>query len=325
MSSKVISFALVLISSPCGSLSSSEYSHVGAACDLDCINGGYCVYIEGSTAELNHAMASGVLIQKCICPAGYEGTGCEIKVSACSLPDRVCSNGDPCIQKKDGSWTCACHIYDEVDSFAGKMCRDPYNEYCGGFNSVEPYFCTNGGKCKNGLIVPKVAPGNLSALQEFKQLGCVCNTNFYGPHCEFLRYTDHGDSQDGINLDSTPVIFSITGAGAFVLALIATIFVARHRRRNQFNKFTGDKQYPMPSKYGEDEYSFLASSSNRHQFGRKVPPPHHLEEEYYPVHQDQCSHSSTDRDSEPSIYMMDDYDQYLHVGPGINPQQSIFT
>jgi hypothetical protein len=85
---------------------------------------------------------------------------------------------------------CDCSVAEEVSRFAGLMCRNPYTEFCA--DKYDPKestsFCTNGGKCKSSFISAQVAPGNTTINNEYRHLGCVCPKEFYGPHCELLKY-----------------------------------------------------------------------------------------------------------------------------------------
>ena len=140
------------------------------SCDLQCANGSYCTFIEGTTEQLARRSQSGYLIEACVCPPGFTGTACEREVEKCSLPERKCNNGEPCSRDKSGRWGCDCAIADSLSSFAGRMCRDPITEYCSGkFQpGQELSFCTNGGRCIGDFIAAKVAPGDTSVNAKYQ-------------------------------------------------------------------------------------------------------------------------------------------------------------
>jgi hypothetical protein len=120
-------------------------------CDIECRNGGTCHYIPGEIADWKQSAQSKSLIQICDCPAGYGGVGCEIPVEECLLESLTCElSGKPCDVLPDGTYTCACHVADNVDpGIAGHACRSWNTEYCAGQydeTADEVYLCTNSGK-----------------------------------------------------------------------------------------------------------------------------------------------------------------------------------
>ena len=174
-------------------------------CDLECKNGGKCEYIPGSLDIIKHNAQTGILVQRCKCPPGFGGVGCEIPVERCvqdakldpetgeSIATFTCElSGLPCDHLPDGSASCACHVADAVDAnFAGNACRRWNTEYCTGeldMNSETIYLCTNGGKCQSDFIAAQIAPGDTKVNRQYADAGCVCNKHFYGPHCEFLDF-----------------------------------------------------------------------------------------------------------------------------------------
>lgn len=119
-------------------------------CDIECRNGGHCRYIPGEIADWKAYAQSKILIQICDCPPGYGGVGCEIPVETCLLDSLTCElSQKPCDVLPDGTYTCACHVADNVDAgIAGQACRTWNTEYCAGQydeTADEVYLCTNSG------------------------------------------------------------------------------------------------------------------------------------------------------------------------------------
>ncbi|GAX13010.1 hypothetical protein FisN_2Hh495 [Fistulifera solaris] len=142
------------------------------------------------------------MIEQCACDEGYGGAACDVPVEPCQS-DGKCKNGRPCQRQRDtGEMVCDCSVAEEVSRFAGLMCRNPYTEYCA--DKYDPNestsFCTNGGKCKSSFISAQVAPGNTTINNEYRHLGCVCPKEFYGPHCELLKY----DREQASDTDADP-------------------------------------------------------------------------------------------------------------------------
>jgi hypothetical protein len=132
------------------------------ACELNCLNDGYCTFVEGTTEALVRTIQSGHLIEKCVCKPGFTGLACEQTVEQCSLPERTCQNGVPCSENDLGEWSCDCSKADELSEFAGYQCRKPATEYCTGDHNVYAAlsFCTNGGRCVSDFLAADVAPGD---------------------------------------------------------------------------------------------------------------------------------------------------------------------
>ncbi len=170
-------------------------------CGLSCEHG-TCTFVSDNQEELSALVQSGKMIEQCACDEGYGGAACDVPVEPCQS-DGKCKNGRPCQRQRDtGEMVCDCSVAEEVSRFAGLMCRNPYTEYCA--DKYDPNestsFCTNGGKCKSSFISAQVAPGNTTINNEYRHLGCVCPKEFYGPHCELLKY----DREQASDTDADP-------------------------------------------------------------------------------------------------------------------------
>jgi hypothetical protein len=178
------------------------------ACNLACSNGGTCSYISDDLEVLYIEYLKGTLIQQCNCPAGYTGTACEIYQPnmACDMDTKLCHNGMAC-QLAEGTSTdykCQCAVHMALNSFVASMCIKSYTEYCTDWDDGdnELLYCTNGGKCKSSIIAALVAPKNTSVNVLYEHSGCICAPDYYGPHCELLRYgTITNQSNDSLQSD----------------------------------------------------------------------------------------------------------------------------
>ena len=170
-------------------------------CDLHCRNGGICNYVTREVEQLTSMVQSGRMIQQCSCPDSFTGMACEFSLQQQQHHQSECHSNNNSTNKL------LCHNNDDDDDhcadatkiskFAGMMCRKPYTEYCS--DQFEPSesqvsYCTNGGKCKSSLVSAQVSPGNVTANNSYKHLGCVCPREFYGPHCELLQYSSMQES-----------------------------------------------------------------------------------------------------------------------------------
>lgn len=165
-------------------------------CGLNCEHG-ECTLVSDKQDERAAMVQSGKMIEQCTCEDGYGGVACDILIQPCQS-DGKCRNGRACQRDREsGELSCDCSDADGVSRFAGLMCRNPYTEYCA--DKYDPNestsFCTNGGKCKSSFIGAQVAPGNTTINNAYSHLGCVCPKEFYGPHCEFLKYNRETSSE----------------------------------------------------------------------------------------------------------------------------------
>lgn len=163
-----------------------------ASCQLRCENGGVCEFLPGLPDDkdaLARKVQAGQMIQRCSCPEGFTGTGCELPAQQCNMESMTCSNGSPCEKLSDDLHSCNCAVAEQISRFAARQCRIPYTEYCSDHYDPDQSlaFCTNGGKCKAGIIAAKISPGNTTINSKYQNAGCVCPPEYYGPHCEFLH------------------------------------------------------------------------------------------------------------------------------------------
>ena len=108
---------------------------------------------------------------------------------------------------------CDCALADSVSGFSGRMCRKPVTEYCTGKFDIHDQsdlsFCTNGGRCRGDVLGATFLLEDLESNNndndnnssnttngstamtnnnsDNSNSGCLCPSDFYGPHCEFLR------------------------------------------------------------------------------------------------------------------------------------------
>mmetsp|Transcript_6974 Transcript_6974/g.20199 ORF Transcript_6974/g.20199 Transcript_6974/m.20199 type:complete len:328 (-) Transcript_6974:5829-6812(-) len=115
---------------------------------------------------------------------------------------------------------CDCALADAVSFFAGTMCRRPVTEYCMGDTNdndndddgTPHFYCTNGGRCRTDVVgatfliagvgsnsdsgsgsgtddveIVAIARSGNHVTNNDDLVGCICPSDFYGPHCEFLR------------------------------------------------------------------------------------------------------------------------------------------
>ncbi len=177
-------------------------------CSLSCENDGMCQYKSGTIEELQNWMQSGQMIMKCQCTEGYTGMGCEQVRPVCNLQSLKCPNGAACDIYRDSiptEYHCDCSVADRVSSTTARFCRNTYTEYCSSGITVEPpiSFCTNGGKCKGDVISAQLAPFNTSVNEEYEHAGCICPSDYFGPHCEFMRISTVESPSDTDNNDTS--------------------------------------------------------------------------------------------------------------------------
>lgn len=158
------------------------------SCEMNCERG-FCEKVEGDHVTHRFLFQEGRMLQRCSCPYGWTGTGCELEVQQCDMNSLTCPNGSPCAVNEKGSHHCDCAVADRLSTFASQQCRRPYTEYCSAsYDPNKPLsFCTNGGVCRGSVMAAEAAPGNTSVNALYEHEGCICPREYYGPHCEFIH------------------------------------------------------------------------------------------------------------------------------------------
>lgn len=118
-------------------------------CTLACDNGGTCRNGLKDLGQLEDLQSSSFAnrdqgLQHCICPKGFAGTSCEIKVETCSSGHHMCFHGGKCVQFSNKE-ECDC-----VGEFSGHHCEHASTEICteGERSPGAPLsFCVNGADC----------------------------------------------------------------------------------------------------------------------------------------------------------------------------------
>ena len=116
-------------------------------CDLSCLNGGYCTFIQYFDYPIPGQSG---YYQGCQCPPDYHGGQCQLVVEECSPPNYTCSNGAPCIEQS-GGYVCDCSYADKMSNVAGEMCRDSKMTSCDTRDVNVKSFCMNGGECLSAI------------------------------------------------------------------------------------------------------------------------------------------------------------------------------
>lgn len=166
------------------------------SCNAPCQNGGVCrkgAKDIGALAEIAHNVehlnqTSNMDFEHCVCPSGYAGTLCEIKVDVCGQGEHLCLHGSKCVS--DGEFhACDCSNADQggdSEVFAGRSCEHKATDICtkGELEPGKPLsFCTNSGTCKKQVSPDEPHPG------------CDCSEEWMGPHCELRASSEPGPDQ----------------------------------------------------------------------------------------------------------------------------------
>lgn len=207
-------------------------------CNLSCANG-ECKfpYIPPSSLtdlELNTD-------PYCFCEKGYSGVYCESPIETCPDGKRSCYNGSKCkeIFHPDGRafvtprYRCDCESAgDKKNPYAGLNCHIPAEKVCSLLTDKIVSFCVNGGTCKD------------MTTKEGAHFGCHCPDSFEGAHCEYIKGTNHLNSDalltrskskrensksgglDGIII----FVVALVGVGAFLAFFVMSRRIMRKRR-----------------------------------------------------------------------------------------------
>jgi len=151
-------------------------------CDLECMNGGYCVLGSPSEEEKKddyQYWGEAHQHMYCECSDDFDGPFCDIPKIACG--DNHCFNGGSCIERLiDGTtlYNCDCTTsYTDSTSFAGRFCQYEATIFCK--EDSGHLFCVNDGDCKGDPYD-----------------GCDCKPGFTGFSCEFVVSLE-GEDTDG--------------------------------------------------------------------------------------------------------------------------------
>lgn len=230
-------------------------------CDIHCLNGGSCQRRLETAVDDPHRfdlVSEGGNQQQdqrhyCVCPTGYTGSFCEIKLIVCSnavaaasdpkqqKQQMMCPNGKACQRAVDDSgvefFHCACDFAasDLSLPYAAKFCEHTSTTFChldgdsttldakkkqdrhslGG--TARSSFCTNGGSCKE----IEVKGGR-------HHPGCNCPAGFTGQHCEIGKHKKTSKNSSllsamgGAKPRKRSVLVSFLVFAAFLLGLAVT-------------------------------------------------------------------------------------------------------
>jgi len=108
---------------------------------------------------------------------GMTGRECDIEFMRCPEGTQTCFHGAPCVEVKD-AYACSCsNTTDSLVQYAGEHCEYVASDFCSinstlyDVSSSGQWFCTNNGRCRDGITVPEYI--------------CRCNEGYFGLHCEF--------------------------------------------------------------------------------------------------------------------------------------------
>lgn len=181
----------------CEFLVADEDAPKAEDCTLECNNGGQCKHglkdygkhADQAEQSLDANDPSGIEsilanlgrhdnLMHCVCPKGYTGLRCDIKVEECSNGEGgdpfFCYNGSKCAKEtmEDGTKKhyCDCsHAHEAEASYAGEFCQYKSTSFCDPVKGMKEKlaFCVNYGVC----------PTN-------KHETCFCPPGFTGHQCE---------------------------------------------------------------------------------------------------------------------------------------------
>jgi hypothetical protein len=198
------------------------------SCSMQCHNGGTCQQgrpIHGFAAELledEDTLHFGIYnpIEHCVCPTGWTGLHCEVKLVKCPSAG-VCFNGKKCILAQDDfgkpfrHCECSAKESDFTLPYAAHFCGQTASVFCGATHS----FCKNGGKCL-GTVKSQAQP----------HPGCECTEGWEGPTCAHLvgTYPQRQPVEQG-----DKIAFSLFGFGVASLIIGIVVWFNRKRRAHR--------------------------------------------------------------------------------------------
>jgi hypothetical protein len=112
--------------------------------------------------------------EHCVCPDGYTGLRCEIRVAECGH-SKFCYNGATCTYDDDGDPVCDCNAaHTDYVSYAGSSCEQEATTRCvpGLDQDEKDAFCANHGRCIDD--------------PETRHHGCVCEDGWSGDLCDIV-------------------------------------------------------------------------------------------------------------------------------------------
>ena len=131
-------------------------------CTMECRNGGSCQLgraIHGFASELLedqdrlHVTAYSTSMH-CVCPTGWTGLLCEVKLRNCPSTTHGCNNGHKCILSEDDFGKpfrhCECDgvLSDFTLPYAAHYCGQTATVFCSEDRMISGHsFCKNGGTC----------------------------------------------------------------------------------------------------------------------------------------------------------------------------------
>jgi hypothetical protein len=124
-------------------------------CNLVCANGGKCrngakdtsFWDKFGDALSHYSVSHDKNFEHCVCPEGFTGLTCEIKMVVCPQGNHVCLHGSKCTQGGNGkNASCDCEAgSSSFEMLAGKFCEYKSTTLC---NSGSHFsFCVNDGEC----------------------------------------------------------------------------------------------------------------------------------------------------------------------------------
>uniref|UniRef100_A0A1X7TTF3 EGF-like domain-containing protein n=1 Tax=Amphimedon queenslandica TaxID=400682 RepID=A0A1X7TTF3_AMPQE len=137
-------------------------------CDPECSNGGECYY------------DAGLKINKCLCPSGYRGDGCQEEINECIENPNICQSPAVC-HNTNGSYRCDCPkgytlAYDGRSCIDRDECADGSHKcvLAGNCENIKgSYIC----HCGRGYRIPEWDPKRCVDIDECEERLHGCQQN----------------------------------------------------------------------------------------------------------------------------------------------------